>query len=98
MKKELIELQKELKELEKEEIPTRMAVQAQSAKQSLKTIDELRNVMHNVTESSSFHDWETRSKLDLKDILSRAYTKETKLQDFTAKADGNKQELKQAIE
>ena len=49
MKKELVELQKELLELEKEEIPTRMAAQAQSAKQSLKTIDDLRNVMQNVT-------------------------------------------------
>ena len=53
--------------------------------------------MHNVTESSSFHDLESRSKLDLKDILSKAYTEETRLQDFTAKAGGNKQELKQAI-
>lgn len=83
MKKELVELQKELLELEKEEIPTRMAAQAQSAKQSLRTIDDLRKVMQNVTQSSRFQDLETKSKLDLKDILSKVYTKETRLQDST---------------
>ena len=99
MKKELVELQKELLELEKEEIPTRMAAQAQSAKQSLKTIDDLRKVMQNVTQSSRFHDLETKSKLDLKDILSKVYTKETRLQDSTTQSeDVNKQKLKQAIQ
>ena len=73
MQRELDELQKELVELEKEEIPSRMAQQAQSAKQSLTTIDELRAFMHNLVESSSYQDMETKANLDLKEVLERAY-------------------------
>ena len=96
MRHELDELQRELKELEKEEIPSRLAVQTMSAKQSLKTIDELRSFMHNVVESSSFQDMETRSNLDLKDILSKAYSKASGVAE---NSDGNNaQDLKRAIQ
>ena len=73
MKEELEELQAELKELEKDEIPTRMAEQAQSAKKSLETIDQLRSFMHKMVDSSAFQDLESRQNLDLRDVLEKAY-------------------------
>ena len=101
MKKELEELQRELHELEKDEIPTRMAEQAQSAQQSLKTIDELRSFVHKMVDSSSFQDMESRKNLDLKNVLEKAY----KQQNVDGKDNanvkvataGNQQELKNAI-
>ena len=57
--------------------------------------------MHKVAESSSFQELESRSKIDLKDILSKAYTQETRLLSAEEKAKNmsaqQHQELKQAI-
>ncbi len=49
--------------------------------------------MHKVVESSSFQDIETRSKIDMKDVLSKAYTKNA----VAAGKGGNSQDLKGAL-
>ena len=51
--------------------------------------------MNNVAKSSSFHELETKSNLNLKDILSKAYSKESGSQKLEG---GNQQDLKKAIQ
>ena len=50
--------------------------------------------MHKVVESSSFQDIETRSKIDMKDVLSKAYSKSNAVTDDKG---GNSQDLKGAL-
>lgn len=54
LQKELDELQGDLIELEKEEIPNNLKVDPQGAKQQMSTINELRQFMHKVVESTHF--------------------------------------------
>ena len=48
------ELQEELLQLEKEEIPTNLAKDEQSAKEQLRQIEELRDTMHKMLGSAQF--------------------------------------------
>ena len=62
-----------MKELEKDEIPTRITKKPQTAKESLKTIDDLRNLMVKVVGSTQFQDMENSQKVDFAEILRKAY-------------------------
>ena len=47
-------------ELEKEEMPKKNAIFAQSATEQLKSIDDLREFMTKIVDSTDFHDLEAR--------------------------------------
>ena len=52
--------------------------------------------MHKIVESSSFQDIETRSRIDMQDILAKAYQKSGPVSDQASKA-GNSENLKGAL-
>ena len=54
LKSELDEIQKEILDLEKEEIPNQLKNDPMGSKTQLQTIDDLRTFMHKVVDSSNF--------------------------------------------
>lgn len=54
LKMELDELERELRELERDEIPTQIKEDAHSSKFQMKEVDTLRSHMHNVLSSTNF--------------------------------------------
>ena len=60
LKRELDEIQEELADLAKTEIPNHLDVDYQSSKHQLSTVEELRKLMHTVVESTPFQDLESR--------------------------------------
>ena len=77
----------ELKELEKQELPKKNTLFTQSATEQLKSIDELRDFMQTLVESTDFHELESRDLIDFKEIMRTAYIGETG-DDFRAFLEG----------
>ena len=68
LKAELDELETELHELEKKEMPSNLNADNYSAKAQLKDVDELRRYMREVVSSASFTNLEDRRHLSFQAI------------------------------
>ena len=58
-------------------MPKKNIIFAQSATEQLKSIDDLREFMTKVVDSTDFHDLEARQLIDFKDIMKTHYIGET---------------------
>ena len=89
-------------------MPKKNAFFAQSATEQLKSIDDLRDFMTLLVDSSEFHELESKEIIDFKEIMRTSYIGETG-DDFRAFLEGrgglqdtggevgNTQDLKQAV-